>query len=76
MQAEADRWQSLIDDLLTREKHLNASFKGDVTESDPTRFVKLFHLLWLSGWKNNYLHMSRYFDHAALSCLNNSFSQG
>lgn len=45
MQAEADRWQSLIDDLVTREKHLNASFKGDVTEADPTRFVKLFHLL-------------------------------
>lgn len=45
MQAEADRWQSLIDDLVTRERHLNASFKGDVTESDPTRFVKLFHLL-------------------------------
>ncbi|XP_056893008.1 syntaxin-8 isoform X2 [Takifugu flavidus] len=37
MQAEADRWQSLIDDLVTRERHLNASFKGDVTESDPTR---------------------------------------
>lgn len=42
MQAEADRWQNLIDDLLTRERHLNSSFKGDVTEPDPTRFVKLF----------------------------------
>lgn len=49
MQAEADRWQNLIDDLLTRERHLNSSFKGDVTEPDPTRFVKLF-LFIMTDW--------------------------
>lgn len=38
MQAEADRWQNLIDDLLTRERHLNAAFKGDVIDPDPSRF--------------------------------------
>ncbi|AWP05835.1 putative syntaxin-8 isoform 2 [Scophthalmus maximus] len=37
MQSEADRRQNLIDDLLTREKHLNATFKGDVTEPEPSR---------------------------------------
>uniref|UniRef100_A0A3P9KPA9 Syntaxin-8 n=1 Tax=Oryzias latipes TaxID=8090 RepID=A0A3P9KPA9_ORYLA len=37
MQAEADRRQNLVDDLLTREKQLNASFRGDVTEPEPTR---------------------------------------
>ncbi|XP_004065726.1 syntaxin-8 [Oryzias latipes] len=37
MQAEADRRQNLVDDLLTREKQLNASFRGDVTEPETTR---------------------------------------
>ncbi|XP_026159208.1 syntaxin-8 isoform X2 [Mastacembelus armatus] len=37
MQAEADRRQNLIDDLLTREKQLNATFKGDLTEPEPSR---------------------------------------
>lgn len=38
MQSEADRRQNLIDDLLTREKQLNAIFKGDATESEPSRY--------------------------------------
>ncbi|XP_061590607.1 syntaxin-8 [Cololabis saira] len=37
MQSEADRRQNLIDDLLTREKQLNATFRGDATEPEPTR---------------------------------------
>ncbi|XP_029358594.1 syntaxin-8 isoform X2 [Echeneis naucrates] len=37
MQSEADRRQNLIDDLLTREKQLNATFKGDITEPEPSR---------------------------------------
>ncbi|XP_029993104.1 syntaxin-8 [Sphaeramia orbicularis] len=37
MQAEADRRQNLIDDLLTREKQLNATFKGDISEPEPAR---------------------------------------
>ncbi|XP_051940091.1 syntaxin-8 [Hippocampus zosterae] len=37
MQSEADRRQNLIDDLLTREKQLNATFKGDITEPAPFR---------------------------------------
>ncbi|XP_056315806.1 syntaxin-8 isoform X1 [Danio aesculapii] len=37
MQAEADRRQSLVDDLATRETRLNASFKGDITEAEPSR---------------------------------------
>ncbi|XP_029917506.1 syntaxin-8 [Myripristis murdjan] len=37
MQSEADRRQNLIDDLVTREKHLNATFRGDITEPDPSR---------------------------------------
>lgn len=37
MQSEADRRQNLIDDLLTKEKQLNANFKGDVTEPQPSR---------------------------------------
>uniref|UniRef100_A0A3Q2NU71 Syntaxin-8 n=1 Tax=Fundulus heteroclitus TaxID=8078 RepID=A0A3Q2NU71_FUNHE len=37
MQSEADRRQSLIDALLTREKQLNATFKGDVTEPEASR---------------------------------------
>ncbi|XP_026215516.1 syntaxin-8 isoform X1 [Anabas testudineus] len=37
MQSEADRRQNLIDDLLTRETQLNASFKGDITEPEPSR---------------------------------------
>ncbi|XP_028307286.1 syntaxin-8 [Gouania willdenowi] len=41
MQSEADRRQNLIDDLLTREKQLNATFKGDVTEAEPTRSTLL-----------------------------------
>ncbi|KAG7242357.1 hypothetical protein INR49_023486, partial [Caranx melampygus] len=35
--SEADRRQNLIDDLLTREKQLNATFKGDITEPEPSR---------------------------------------
>lgn len=37
MQSECDRRQNLIDDLLTREKQLNATFKGDITEPEPSR---------------------------------------
>ncbi|KAF1395062.1 hypothetical protein PFLUV_G00007650 [Perca fluviatilis] len=37
MQSEADRRQNLIDDLLTREKQLNATFKGDIAEPEPSR---------------------------------------
>ncbi|MED6260446.1 hypothetical protein ATANTOWER_018505 [Ataeniobius toweri] len=37
MQSEADRRQNLIDGLLTREKQLNATFKGDITEPEPSR---------------------------------------
>ncbi|XP_067315624.1 syntaxin-8 isoform X2 [Pseudorasbora parva] len=37
MQAEADRRQSLVDDLATRETRLIASFKGDITEAEPSR---------------------------------------
>ncbi|KAJ3614520.1 hypothetical protein NHX12_018092 [Muraenolepis orangiensis] len=36
MQSEADRRQNLVDDLVTREKHLNATFRGEVTE-EPSR---------------------------------------
>lgn len=42
MQSEADRRQNLIDDLLTREKQLNATFKGDVTEPEHSRQDVLF----------------------------------
>ncbi|KAI1896794.1 hypothetical protein AGOR_G00098480 [Albula goreensis] len=37
MQSEADRRQNLVDDLVTREKQLNATFRGDVTEPEPSR---------------------------------------
>ncbi|KAA0713125.1 Syntaxin-8 [Triplophysa tibetana] len=37
MQAEADRRQNLVDDLSTREKRLNAFFKGDITEEERSR---------------------------------------
>lgn len=37
MQLEADRRQNLIDELLTREKQLNATFKGDVMVPGPSR---------------------------------------
>ncbi|XP_051563606.1 syntaxin-8-like isoform X2 [Myxocyprinus asiaticus] len=37
MQAEADRRQNLVDDLATREKMLNGSFKGNVTECETSR---------------------------------------
>lgn len=40
MQSEADRRQNLIDDLLTREKQLNATFKGDVAEPGSSRYVE------------------------------------
>ncbi|KAG8014897.1 Syntaxin-8, partial [Nibea albiflora] len=45
MQSEADRRQNLIDDLLTREKQLNATFKGDSTEPGPSRYehVIIYH---------------------------------
>lgn len=46
MQSEADRRQNLIDDLLTRETQLNASFKGDITEPEPSRQVVLS---WMRG---------------------------
>lgn len=36
-QAEADRRQNLIDDLLTREKQLNATFKGEISELQSSR---------------------------------------
>ncbi|TNN55257.1 hypothetical protein EYF80_034523 [Liparis tanakae] len=39
MQSEADRRQNLIDDLLTREKQLNATFKGDFMEPESSRGV-------------------------------------
>lgn len=45
MQSEADRRQNLIDDLLTREKQLNATFKGDSTEPGPSRYEHLHVLL-------------------------------
>ncbi|XP_068178609.1 syntaxin-8 [Antennarius striatus] len=41
MQSEADRRQNLIDDLLTREKQLNATFKGDIMEPGPSRSALL-----------------------------------
>lgn len=37
MLSETDRRQNLIDDLLTKEKQLNATFKGDVTEPGSSR---------------------------------------
>lgn len=37
MQAEADRRQNLVDDLATRETRLIASFKGDITDAEPSR---------------------------------------
>uniref|UniRef100_A0A3P8UXX6 Syntaxin-8 n=1 Tax=Cynoglossus semilaevis TaxID=244447 RepID=A0A3P8UXX6_CYNSE len=37
MQSEADRRQNLVDDLLTREKQLNATFKGEITEPENPR---------------------------------------
>uniref|UniRef100_A0A8C2IUL9 Syntaxin-8 n=1 Tax=Cyprinus carpio TaxID=7962 RepID=A0A8C2IUL9_CYPCA len=37
MQAEANRRQTLVDDLATRETRLNASFKGDLLEAEPSR---------------------------------------
>ncbi|MBN3295418.1 STX8 protein, partial [Amia calva] len=37
MQSEADRRQNLVDDLVTREKQLNAAFKKDGKESEPSR---------------------------------------
>ena len=39
MQLEADRRQNLVDDLVTREKHLNATFRGEVKE-EPSRYAK------------------------------------
>lgn len=39
MQAEADRRQNLVDDLATRETRLNASFKGDISEAEPSRYI-------------------------------------
>jgi len=39
MQAEADRRQNLVDDLATRETRLNASFKGDISEAEPARYI-------------------------------------
>lgn len=42
MQAEADRRQNLVDDLATREKRLNAFFKGDITEAEPSRYIHTF----------------------------------
>lgn len=39
MQSEADRRQNLVDDLVTRDKQLNATFKGDITEPEPSRYV-------------------------------------
>lgn len=37
IQAEADRRQNLIDDLLTREKQLNTTFKGEVAGAEANR---------------------------------------
>uniref|UniRef100_A0A8C7V437 Syntaxin 8 n=1 Tax=Oncorhynchus mykiss TaxID=8022 RepID=A0A8C7V437_ONCMY len=37
MQSEADRRQNLVDDLVTRDKQLNATFKGDVTHPELSR---------------------------------------
>uniref|UniRef100_A0A3Q2CNI4 Syntaxin N-terminal domain-containing protein n=1 Tax=Cyprinodon variegatus TaxID=28743 RepID=A0A3Q2CNI4_CYPVA len=44
MQSEADRRQNLIDELLTREKRLNASFKRDAAEPEPSRSLEVFSL--------------------------------
>lgn len=41
MQSEADRRQNLVDDLLTREKQLNATFKGEITEPENPRYTTL-----------------------------------
>ncbi|XP_034044477.1 syntaxin-8 [Thalassophryne amazonica] len=41
MQSEADRRQNLIDDLLTREKQLTATFKGDTVEPESSRLMLL-----------------------------------
>lgn len=40
MQSEADRRQNLIDDLLTREKQLNATFRGEISEPEPSRYER------------------------------------
>ncbi|XP_018617660.1 syntaxin-8 [Scleropages formosus] len=37
MQSESDRRQNLVDDLVTREKQLNATFRGDATEPESSR---------------------------------------
>ncbi|XP_012686685.1 syntaxin-8 [Clupea harengus] len=37
IQSEADRRQSLLDSLVTKERQLLATFKGDITESEPAR---------------------------------------
>ncbi|XP_052414326.1 syntaxin-8 isoform X2 [Carassius gibelio] len=37
MQAEANRRQTLVDDLATREAILNTSFKEDISEAEPSR---------------------------------------
>ncbi|XP_071778661.1 syntaxin-8 [Centroberyx gerrardi] len=37
MQSEADRRQNLVDDLVTRDRQLNATFRGDITEPEPSR---------------------------------------
>ncbi|XP_062403896.1 syntaxin-8 [Sardina pilchardus] len=37
IQSEADRRQSLLDSLLTKEKQLLATFKGEISEAEPAR---------------------------------------
>lgn len=37
IQSEADRRQNLLDSLVTKERQLLATFKGDTTESEPAR---------------------------------------
>lgn len=73
MQSEADRRQNLIDDLLTREKHLNATFKGDVTEPEPSRYLNIGRLSILNEREKQYLQISpraNFFQLDFMKCVN------
>ncbi|KAJ0032954.1 hypothetical protein NQD34_000061 [Periophthalmus magnuspinnatus] len=48
-QAEADRRQNLIDDLLSREKQLNATFKGESSGAEVNRRVTLQESSLMTG---------------------------
>ncbi len=51
MQSEADRRQNLVDDLLTREKQLNATFKGEITAPETSRYLNVVKLLY-HNWES------------------------